>query len=430
MSIVGCMPPALPIEIWERVINYLWTDAVALAACSLVCKAWRARCRYHLITSVDLVDRQRTQWLIRLLNEDPGLRAMVVHVAIYGTFRAGRTTQGPVPHLASFAAGLAKKLPCMKILDLRHAEVAATPLHRLSFVHLSCFTSITTLYLSRVTFSSKPLCARLLCALSNLEQLACEDVLFSSSKVDPSVLPPAVPRVKTLWMDGHSDDVVDLITSELGLAKVMEDVRIGDSPHVLHPPSGRSVMSLLQHAGPSLKQLMIQLRAPPSIKKPHDGAVSKGATASVRPSSYLLESEGSWLSVGHCTILERLIVGCRLPMSTAQGPDSYRNVYSAWLCSLLASTTSQKLSMLVIILDVRLIRYTGASHLLDRAIEFLEQQDSTQMNRLLIGPRFQSLKRVCIHLLCGIEAIPPDHIQWESLVSSHFPKLCESNILQ
>ena len=114
----------------------------------------------------------------------------------------------------------------------------------------------------------------------------------------------------------------------------------------------------------------------------------------------------------------------------AHGPDSYRNVYSAWLSSLLASTTSQKLSMLVIILDVRLIRYTGASHLLDRAIEFLEQQDSIQIDHLLVNPRFKSLKRVCIHLLCGIEAIPPDHIQWESLVSSHFPKLCESNILQ
>ena len=134
--------------------------------------------------------------------------------------------------------------------------------------------------------------------------------------------------------------------------------------------------------------------------------------------------------MGHCTILERLIVGCRLPMSTAQGPDSYRNVYSAWLCSLLASTTSPGLSMLVIILDVRLIHYTGSSHLLHRAIEFLEQQDSIQIERLLVGPRFKSLKRVCIHLLCGVEAIPPDHTKWESLVSSHFPKPCERNTLQ
>lgn len=259
------MLPVLPVEIWERVIDYLWTDAAALAACALVCKSWNARCRYHLVTAVDLVDRQRTQWLFRLLTEDPGLRPMVVHVALYGSFRRGLTTQGPVPHFTTFASLLARKLPALRILDIRHAEIHAAPMHRLTFVHLSSFGSITTLYLCRVAFSSKPVCARLLCALRSLAQLACEDVDFRSSTVNPAVLPPAPPRVKTLWLDGQSDDVVNLMTSELGLAGCMEDVRIGDSPHSVHSPSGRSVMLLLEHAGPTLKRLMIQLRAPPSM---------------------------------------------------------------------------------------------------------------------------------------------------------------------
>ena len=64
--------------------------------------------------------------------------------------------------------------------------------------------------------------------------------------------------------------------THIGIAGYLEDMRIGDSPHSVHSPSSRSVMLLLEHAGRALKQLMIQLRAPPSMTKPRGGVVSEG----------------------------------------------------------------------------------------------------------------------------------------------------------
>lgn len=117
-------------------------------------------------------------------------------------------------------------------------------------------------------------------------------------------------------------------------------------------------------------------------------------------------------------------------MSTAEGPDSYRDAYNTWLCDLLGSAASPKLETMVIILDARLIHYTGVSHLVERAIEFLEQQDSTEIDRLLVRTRFKPLKSVCVHLLGSREAIPPDHAQWESVIAARFPKLRERGILR
>ena len=117
-------------------------------------------------------------------------------------------------------------------------------------------------------------------------------------------------------------------------------------------------------------------------------------------------------------------------MSTTEGPDSYRNVYNAWLCDLLGSAASPKLETMVIILDARLIHYTGVAHLVEWAIEFLEQQDNMQIDRMLVDTHFKSLKSVCIHLLCGREATPPDHAQWQSVVAARFPKLQEHDILR
>ena len=117
-------------------------------------------------------------------------------------------------------------------------------------------------------------------------------------------------------------------------------------------------------------------------------------------------------------------------MSTAEEPDAYRDVYRTWLYDLLDSAASPKLKTLVIILDARLIHYDGVSHLVERAIEFLEQQESIRIDQLLIQTRFKSLKSVCVHLLYSRDTTSPAYAQWDSMVALRFPKLRERNILR
>ena len=49
------MPLALPTELWERVIDHNWGYPATLVNCSQVCRAWTARSRFHLLSSVSPV---------------------------------------------------------------------------------------------------------------------------------------------------------------------------------------------------------------------------------------------------------------------------------------------------------------------------------------------------------------------------------------
>lgn len=45
-------PPALPIELTDAIVNYLHADHSALAACTLVCRAWRRAAQHHLLATI------------------------------------------------------------------------------------------------------------------------------------------------------------------------------------------------------------------------------------------------------------------------------------------------------------------------------------------------------------------------------------------
>lgn len=44
----------VPLEMWDNIIDHLWDDLPALAACTLVCHAWRPSARRHLFHTVFL----------------------------------------------------------------------------------------------------------------------------------------------------------------------------------------------------------------------------------------------------------------------------------------------------------------------------------------------------------------------------------------
>lgn len=51
----------LPVELWDNIIDHLWDDRESLAACSIVCRAWRPSVHTHLFHTVALVRLRRNQ---------------------------------------------------------------------------------------------------------------------------------------------------------------------------------------------------------------------------------------------------------------------------------------------------------------------------------------------------------------------------------
>ena len=44
----------LPTELWDYILDHLWSDLHSLKACSLTCRAWRPTTRYHLFRQLKL----------------------------------------------------------------------------------------------------------------------------------------------------------------------------------------------------------------------------------------------------------------------------------------------------------------------------------------------------------------------------------------
>ncbi|KZT68698.1 hypothetical protein DAEQUDRAFT_315962 [Daedalea quercina L-15889] len=176
----------VPIEVWERMIDilaaenkyedhYNWEAPpgwFTLINCTLVCKAWYRRSWYHLHWQIPLRTREQVVALLKHLRAEPRLQGAIERISIAGGLDRDQHRL-PIPHLATFAAMLANKLPHVNELLIRHAEwrIADVRLQLLSNLH--AFRSVYILKLVNVTFASEMLFGRLLSALPSLVLLNC-----------------------------------------------------------------------------------------------------------------------------------------------------------------------------------------------------------------------------------------------------------------
>ncbi|PCH34465.1 hypothetical protein WOLCODRAFT_148511 [Wolfiporia cocos MD-104 SS10] len=161
-------PLQLPTEVCERIIDWQWDSTWMLRRCALVCKARTPRCRYWMQRNVVLWERSHVQ----------------------GHARRARAQ----PHLLQQARSV--WLPLVWRLDILRAIWKPSDFHPLLLVHLSAFSSLTTLRLYYVTFPKVREFGRLVCALPGLVHLTCENVLFTNTAPCPSLAitrcPPSV----------------------------------------------------------------------------------------------------------------------------------------------------------------------------------------------------------------------------------------------
>ncbi|KZT63525.1 hypothetical protein DAEQUDRAFT_733712 [Daedalea quercina L-15889] len=397
---------------WERIIDHLWDDPWTLVPSSAVCKI---RCHFHLITAIDLTDRHRTHWLSRVLRETPLLRSRVNRVSIHGSF-SGSTRQS-IPHLTTFASMLSMKLPVVKVFNIVNVDWRPGAMHADTFLHLSTFASITDLHLYDVTFPSKLVLARLICALPNLLELECVNLAFRSKIWDPAVFCSTPPQIKAVWLDGPSDDVTDLLALQLGTPATAEKFVAGWNLYVEHSPSDVAIMSILQHAGPTLTEVCIWLKQLPGAASEHEGGISTGE-----------HHQHPMFSLSHCSELRALELNYSLPALLAEG-RALPSPTSALLYGHISSISSTKLNNLEIYMDVRCIDAAGPSYLVELARDFLNRQQCARVDTLLTGTQFGSLKRVYIGQMCHPEKPSPDCDSWTPTITARFSKLHSRGIL-
>ncbi|CCM01067.1 uncharacterized protein FIBRA_03115 [Fibroporia radiculosa] len=175
----------LPIELWEKVIDYLvddWEDVfwyddtyeAMVRSLGRVCWGWHGRCHFRGLERLDVrrMDKKEVFCLINTLNHDPERCYAIKTVS----FDLWRTSTGI---LGTFAVCMAQKLSRVKRLILLECEWEPRQLHAQVFVHITlAFESVTVLELKYVRFPSAAVFGRLVRALPRLLSLQCWHVSF------------------------------------------------------------------------------------------------------------------------------------------------------------------------------------------------------------------------------------------------------------
>ena len=80
--------PRVPVEVGERIINFLALDVETLRSCALACRSWNSRSRYHLFYSVRVSHHRSPDELVQLFRTHPEIPSFVYSVTVYHIPRA------------------------------------------------------------------------------------------------------------------------------------------------------------------------------------------------------------------------------------------------------------------------------------------------------------------------------------------------------
>lgn len=174
----------LPLELTDKIIDCLLADDAALRACSLVCRAFLRRSRYHRFRYVNL-NQRTSEKFENLLNTSPDIGAYVreLHVSTSTFERPPTWVDERLPRIAS-------RLSAVASLHLKgNGEYRAAP-----FYHLS---SVRELHMTHCEVYTMNEFASIIGSFQDLEVVCCRDVLVGRSQTldaNPAKLKRA-PRV-------------------------------------------------------------------------------------------------------------------------------------------------------------------------------------------------------------------------------------------
>ncbi|TFY68069.1 hypothetical protein EVJ58_g1247 [Rhodofomes roseus] len=322
--------PSLPVEICENVIEQLASEPDvedirkrrALLACALVCKAFYTMsravfCRHLAIMRWDLL-----QGFVKLLESNPTLLPLVESVYLSG--RATRDelrpprASGP---LAAFPLIFARKLPRLRKLHIccMNPSWFYTVKPELFYSALGQFTSVTTLYMRDVTFSSANHFAKFLDSLPNLEWLTCSHLRWVRHDQEPIhphrvIAKPVRVSLKTSLMS--LEDTQTLIeffaNPDLDRAAGIDALSIGRME--LRNLQHLGVKQLLHATGLSLRYLKLCLGTVVDTEENADDFAGAAAFMSLKDNRNLqiftLKIHAFYKDTYHCSWLAPLLSEC------------------------------------------------------------------------------------------------------------------------
>ncbi|KAI0925674.1 hypothetical protein AcV5_008350 [Taiwanofungus camphoratus] len=253
------MPPIFPIEIFERIIDFLsgdhpfWLDRQTLSYCALTCRAWLPRSRYHLFHDVTIRNSRQLYRFAKQLTASPHLDGLVDELSIVY----------PHPRLLNVVPiMLARKLTKVNRLRIHGGLLEQLRLSRVDqkfLMPLAEFASITQFELIDATFAKLTDFGRLICAFTNLSILTCMRVGWPQCRSKPPSFACYRSHFKLKGLFLESCPISDIVDWLLAVSSVerVETVMLPslDLEH-LHS-TGR----LLRSIGSSLHSLTIGFSA-------------------------------------------------------------------------------------------------------------------------------------------------------------------------
>jgi len=420
----------LPVEVWERIIDIVaseskrgdnnnWTSHPGwgtLIACTMVCKAWYHRSWFHLHWQISVRSREQVVALSRLIRAEPHLREAVHRIAIAGGLDQDQRRL-PIPHMATFVAMLACKLPNVGELIVRHAEWRVADIRPKSLSYVPhAFQSVYSLKLVNVTFASAMLFGRLVSALPALTWMHCVVVRCTQDEPGPADILSPLPRtsreLSALALCEPIDPAIQAFLircaeedgCQLQFLSLEMDI---PSPFTLASKKGQQ---LLDSSRAHLRFFVLTL---------YMGDVGPEVQKAA------LESH---INMARALKLERLTVECSCPID----PDF------SWISTIASSIASDAMHEVDVIFNFH--KKEDTLRRLELLLARLEQHaDLTLLDEVLAREKFANIRSkgvgVFLELSPELRALSPAAVgrleeRWQEQVKRKMPRLTERGILR
>lgn len=271
------MPPSLPPELTDHIIDLLQSSPKSLKACSLVCSAWRPRAQHHIFEREVLISQPKYDVYQKLIEESP---RSCQHIRALGITQPPETLpNGGDPRFLQFmhvVPLVSSTFSRVSRLALRSANIET--LHQSENFKLD---TVTELHLETILAPNLTTLAEFICSFPNLAKLTVLNLHvaadFSRSPVpgqnliapcNPLLSKPAIKSLR--FRDGflRSSNHILLtawLFSESMLASLTE-LEID----IQHKADISVLAEVLKACGPQLRQLYLDV----NLEKTNEGEYS------------------------------------------------------------------------------------------------------------------------------------------------------------
>ena len=260
----------LPVEVWERVIDfcaeyaYIARAAPILRSCALTCRSWTLRSHYHLFYYITIKSEKSLTRFANVLRTSPQRAEYVRYLQAGSIPNPDRPLANRYPTLLPLK--LAFKLPNLKALHLQ-----CYPHDARDVLKLAVLKTVTQLTLTGCVFAKFNDFVRLVQAFGNLSELrlrTASDTISPSSYNPETLRTPTAKQVKLTMLTLHVSlipktfltNFVNWILTTPTTTSITSLVIVSASPTWFNLPDHMNpVEALIAGLGPQLRSFSLRV---------------------------------------------------------------------------------------------------------------------------------------------------------------------------